>query len=199
LIEILKGHFHNLSPHDLVIETLSELRTYAKSLGVNWDELEYRSSLPKETVTEPLYGRVVETYSTKETPDKKEFGFVEDGTFFHFNNGKEFCCKGSDYPMLGEKETRCPKRGDKLLYSKTDGRKGPKAAWWAFVDTYEKALKDVENRCEYRICRPGTGTVAWKGKDLDKMRTFYPSNFPLEGYVIEKLVDGKWVETIDPR
>lgn len=184
-------------PKDTFINILSQLRDYAEELGVNWDELEFRSSLPIEDEFETLQeGKVV--YWSKDS--QNQFGFLNDGAFLHITGGRVITCDGSDHPVFTRGSPGAPKVGDILLYCKIDGRKGPKAEWWGFDTAYKVAEEEIKRRPIYRLFRPGSNLILWSGKDLSKFRVFYPKTFSLEGYIVEKFgFGGKWEECSDPR
>lgn len=77
----------------------------------------------------------------------KLFGFLltlQGEVFFHFNNG---CgvrppVRGFDKPFLVSDDNRnlpMPKKGDRLVFERGVGKKGPKADSWAFEEDYKRA------------------------------------------------------------
>jgi len=89
--------------------------------------------------------------------DDKRFGFIVadtgDEVFFHLNNGVNIKIEsvkglwrqgfGSTYAYASGK---FPKNGDRLIFKREEGRKGPKACFWAFMSEYELALKQCSSK-----------------------------------------------------
>lgn len=180
----------------------------------------------------------VKFFDARET---KRFGFLrlESGEeiFFHFNDG-QFIVAGGSYPEFSGKATivrdgktkrlRDPKVDDKLVFRRSMGSKGDKAAPWGYLTQWEATEQLIAKRPVYRVLEvmnsigkePGEPKVLWQGSDLSElMRRFplprhgqSPSADPLLPYYSDsdnifevrrwwekQHPDGSWERCEDPR
>ncbi len=87
--------------------------------------------------------------------DNKRFGFLrlESGEeiFFHFNDGENLE-EGDEEPQFcGGRPGHDPQKGDRLVFERNHGYKGPKAAPWGFAQDYERIQKAIDSRPRYRV------------------------------------------------
>jgi hypothetical protein len=191
---------------DRVVAVIKDLKDFVRWEGLDWPELlmatnkiETDNGVVKE---EFVYGAVKLFATSKE----KQYGFMADNTFFHMNNGIVLGCDGGDVAVEVAKEAKPPRSGDRVVYIKAAGNKGPVATWWAYQATLEMAHRDIENRPTYRFRNKGSGAVLWEGKNISKWRLLYPLSWHASDprwdvcfYIIEKLVGSDWVSAPDPR
>lgn len=122
--------------------------------------------------------------------DNKRFGFiiVNGGgeIFFHFNDGENIKA-GNNKPQFSDGKLKSePKKGDRIVFERSSGYKGPKAAPWGFADDYERAKKEIALRpapTTYRVVeqyttpgsdKKGEPKVLWEGSDITKLCEKYP-------------------------
>ena len=134
----------------------------------------------------------METGSVKffDSRDNKRFGFLrlESGEeiFFHFNDGENIEAGENEPLFCGGKMKREPKKGDRLVFNRNFGHKGPVAAPWGFTEDYERAKKEVSSRLApitYRVLeqyttpgsdKKGEPKVLWEGSDIRALCKKYP-------------------------
>lgn len=186
---------------DRITQALGDLLDLAQFLGADRSELLNRA-LTIETKLDEYPPAKVGQVSFFNPAEEKNFGWLADGTWFHYKQGIKWVCNGSDHPADGGFPSQ-PLQGNTLIYARMESRKGPFAAWWGFQREYLEALEQIKNRKTFRVLRPGTGQLAWEGKDLAKLRVLYPQDFSLDEYGYKVLMfddqDQKWVPVTDPR
>jgi len=65
--------------------------------------------------------------------------------FFHFNDGCPVVAGSKEVIVrLRKPVAREPRKGDQILFKCLEGRKGPKATPWCYLDEYEKAEATLE-------------------------------------------------------
>lgn len=171
--------------------------------------------------------------------ESKRFGFLRlesgDKIFFHFNDGR-LIVPGEDSPVFSganafihkgqRKPLPDPKTGDKIVFRRTEGRKGDKALPWGYEDNWLAAEQKIANRPVYRVrelrttsgSEPGDPTVLWQGKNLSELNRKYPWDgsrksadplipywgdddglFNVRHWFEVQSPDGSWEECNDPR
>lgn len=125
----------------------------------------------------------------------KRFGFLTlasgEEIFFHFNDG-QFIEPGGNQPEFSGNPTRVidgktrrladPKPEDKLVFRRSMGSKGDKAAPWGFISQWERAETIIARRPIYRVLKtmnsvgrdPGAPEVLWKGSDVSEALRKFP-------------------------
>lgn len=194
---VRKNNSGDITTQEMCVVMLRELQSYAMTAGMPWEDIEcMAAAMHDETI--PLTTGLVEKFFGD---SNREYGFTKDGVFFHLNNGYEFACDGSDLPVRVDRRPAAPKTGSRIVYEATTTERGTKATWWAYPESYEAAVRQIEQRPEYRLWRIGTGRVAWIGKNLANLRIAYPPHVNLQLHLLQpqKLVDGVWVDCPDPR
>lgn len=161
------------------------------------------------------------------TPTKEEI-------FFHYNDGKLIGNDGEVPIFMGHttkrdgrlKRLRRPQKDDKLIFERSEGRKGDKASPWGYVSSWDKQVDWLANRPVYRVVKTGSNygkpysTTVWEGTDIIDLSAQYPVRSESRSrrgtadrlgagtadngdmywhHNFEILVDGDWRPCDDPR
>lgn len=161
--------------------------------------------------------------------DNKRFGFivVNGGgeIFFHYNDGENIEA-GTDTPQFcGGKLNDEPKKGDIIVFERSSGYKGHKAAPWGFATDYKKAEREIAARpapTTYRVVeqyatpgsdKKGEPDVLWEGANvrnlcekyprpsdyrMDKLQSFSCGDFDKSVW-FERMTENGWETCGDPR
>ena len=126
------------------------------------------------------------------------YGFIRLATgeevFFHENDGQLLCAghKHPEFsgrtravdPLTGEQlEFTAPRKGDQVVFLRTEGRKGPKARPWGYLDDYMRACVIIDQRA-WRVMKQVTTNdgkrldpvVLWEGESIEDLSNKFPRN-----------------------
>lgn len=200
---------HDMSGHERFVDAVREMLQFGRVLGFDFDKAVnvakaelLQSQAVGETAELKEFG-AVKFFNAREG---RTFGFLEDNTFFHLNNGLVLACTGANQPEEIGKESRHPNIGEQVVFQSRMGPKGKVAVWWAYRRPYEQAQWDCQNRPTIRFRDTVTPMTRWEGKDLAHLRLLYGrelthGRYDMGHHVFEALdpLTNEWKQIDDPR
>lgn len=143
---------------------------------------------------------------------ENNYGFTDDGVFFHRDRGIEVGCNGGNEPALISESVEAPKKGATIVLQAVQARRGLAAKWWTYASMWDAAQNAIAERPTIRLFDKVLNITLWKGQDIDKLRFMYdpaktdrrlwsPERFVFEEYRIVDREAGilEWVKVEDPR
>lgn len=123
---------------------------------------------------------------------KEQYGFIfhdNKDIFFHKAFGGMMACLGGDTPeFVKVKLDRDPVPRETILFEFDQGPRGFRATKWAFPETLQIALQQIQLRPKYRfierdgkekISKLASGTpikysVLWQGQNINDLKNMFP-------------------------